>query len=87
MGSSLFSVEPWRAKAPNSKHQAPGKLQAPTTRPDDSNTDRDNLKTNSASAAAHALAPLELEVWSFSGAWMLVLGALTHPLPPRPNAV
>jgi hypothetical protein len=41
-------------KAPNSKHQAPKKLQAPS------------IKT--------ASMVLGLDDWSFSGAWMLVLG-------------
>ena len=47
-------------KAPNPKHQAPEKLQAP-------------MRT---------ACRLRLENWSFSGAWMLVLGALIQiPFP------
>jgi hypothetical protein len=44
-------------EAPNSKLQAPEKLQTSTSNPD--------------ARAVH----LKLDAWSFSGCWMLVLGA------------
>src|SRR5947209_995751 len=65
-----------KLQAPTSKHQRNSKIQASNTR------------SHATVDPGHfACVGLEFGCWSFSGAWMLVLGVfllLPHPIKPRP---
>ena len=75
-GSSRFSMEPRLGKAPNSKHQAPENLQAPTTNPEGHNANGGTPENSFTSVIVLVVAPigacglgllwcLEVGVWCF----------------------